>query len=110
MLNFSESGHPVFRGSSALERGDLKSKGKGKLSIHFCGDDYTAELVLRTIISVNVLSIYGAVADMCDELASRISDWNCRQRTNRIGSMTKCKETCCTITNKNSQIFQNIFN
>ena len=26
VLNFSESGHPVFRGSSALERGDLKSK------------------------------------------------------------------------------------
>ena len=29
MLNFSESGHPVFRSSSALERGDLKRKGKG---------------------------------------------------------------------------------
>ena len=27
-INFIESGHPVFRGSSALERGDLKSKGK----------------------------------------------------------------------------------
>ena len=27
MINFCESGHPVFRGSSALERGDLKSKG-----------------------------------------------------------------------------------
>ena len=30
MLNFAESGHPVFRATSALERGDLKSKGKGK--------------------------------------------------------------------------------
>ena len=67
MLNFSESGHPVFRGSSALERGDLKSQGKGNLSFHFCGDDNTAELVLRMIVSVNQLSIYGAVADMCDE-------------------------------------------
>ena len=38
MLNFSESGDPVFRGSSALERGDLKSKGKGNLSKHFCGE------------------------------------------------------------------------
>ena len=71
MINFSEGGHPVFRGSSALERGDLKSKGKGKLSIHFCGDDKNVEVVLRTIISVNQLSIYGAIADMCDELASR---------------------------------------
>ena len=29
MINFSESGHPVFRGSSVLERGALRSKGKG---------------------------------------------------------------------------------
>ena len=28
MINFCESGHPVFRGCSALERGELKSKGK----------------------------------------------------------------------------------
>ena len=39
MLNFSESGHPAFRAPSAVELGDLKSKGKEKLSIHFCGDD-----------------------------------------------------------------------
>ena len=64
VINFSESGHPVFRGSSALERGALRSKDKGKLSIHFCDDDDTAELVLRTLISVNQLSIYGAVAEM----------------------------------------------
>ena len=43
MLNFNESGHPVFLGSSASKRGDFKSKGKGKLSIHFCGDENTAE-------------------------------------------------------------------
>ena len=30
-LNFSESGHPVFRGTSALERGSLQSKGSWKL-------------------------------------------------------------------------------
>ena len=57
MINFSESGHPVFRGSRSLERGNLRSK--GKLSIHFCGDDETAEVVLRTIISVKELSVYG---------------------------------------------------
>ena len=28
MLNFAESGHPVFRATSALERGESKSKGK----------------------------------------------------------------------------------
>ena len=62
MLNFAESGHPVFRASSALERGELKSEGKGVKSIHCNGSDETIELVLRKIISVNQLSIYGAVA------------------------------------------------
>ena len=69
MLNFAESGHPVFRASSALERGELKSKGKGMKSIHFNDSDETIELILRTIISVHHLSVYGAVADMCGELA-----------------------------------------
>ena len=48
MIHFSDSGHSVYRGSSALERGALKSKGNGQLTIHFCGDDPTAEVVLRT--------------------------------------------------------------
>ena len=55
MINFSESGHPVFRGTSAWERGALKNKGGGKLPLHFCGDPQTVEVVLRTIISVNQL-------------------------------------------------------
>ena len=36
MIIFSESGHPIFSGSSALEQGALRSKRKGNLSIHFC--------------------------------------------------------------------------
>ena len=82
MINFSESGHPVFRGSSAFERGSLRSKGGGKLSIHFCGDTDTVGVVLRTIISVDQFSVHGAVADMCDELPSRISD--CSESTGRL--------------------------
>ena len=35
MLEFAESGHPIFRATSPLSRGQLKSKGHGKLSIHF---------------------------------------------------------------------------
>ena len=35
MLNFPESIHPVLRVSSALERGELESKGRGVKSIHF---------------------------------------------------------------------------
>ena len=67
MMEFSESGHPVFWAMSPLSRGTLKSKGGGKLSIHFCADQGTIETVFRTIVSVNHLSIYGAVSDLCEE-------------------------------------------
>ena len=70
MIKFSESGHPVFRSTSPLSRGTLKSKGGGKLSIHFCADEGTIETVFRTIISVNQLSIYGAVSDLCEEYST----------------------------------------
>ena len=67
MINFSESGHPVFRSTSPLSRGTLKSKGGGKLSMHYCADQGTFETVFRTIISVNQLSTCGAVSDLCEE-------------------------------------------
>ena len=75
MLNFAESGHPIFRDTSALERGELRSKAKGKKSIHFNGSEENIDLILHTIISVNQLSLYGAVADLCRELSkySRVS-------------------------------------
>ena len=66
-FKFAESGHPVFRATSPLSVGQLKSKGSGKLSIHFCADGETIETVLRTIVSVNQLSIYGAVSELCEE-------------------------------------------
>ena len=76
-IKFRESGHPVFRATSPLSRVTLKSKGGGKLSIHFCADGDTIETVFRTIISVNQLSIYRAVSDLCDEYSA------CRTRTVR---------------------------
>ena len=45
--NFAESGHHIFRVTSALERGELRSRGEGKKSIHFNGS--AIELTLRTI-------------------------------------------------------------
>ena len=78
MIKSSESGHPVFRATSPLSRGTLKSKGGGKLSIHFCADQGTIETVLRTIVSVNQLSIYGAVSDLCEEHKA------CHVRTGRL--------------------------
>ena len=78
MIKLEESGHPVFRATSPLSRGTLKSKGGGQLLTHFCADDDTIETVFRTIISVNQLSIYGAVSDLCEEYSS------CRTRTGRL--------------------------
>ena len=66
-LEFAESGHPTFRATTPLSRGILKSKGHGKLSIHFAADELTIETIFRIIISVNQLSIYGAVAAICVE-------------------------------------------
>ena len=70
MIKFSESGHPVFRATSPLSRSQLKSKGVGKLSIHCCADLDTIKTVFRTIISVDQLSLHGAVAEMCEEYQS----------------------------------------
>ena len=77
MIVFGESKHPVFRATSPFSRGTVKSKGVGKLLIHFCADEGTIETVFRTIISLNQLSIYGAVADSCEECKS------CHVRTGR---------------------------
>ena len=77
MIKFRENGHPVFRATSPLSRGSLKSKGGGKLSIHFSADGDTIETVFRTLISVNQLSVYGAVSDLCEEYSS------CQARTGR---------------------------
>ena len=67
LLESAESGHPIFRATTPLSRGQLKSKGHGKLSLHFTADYPTIETFFRIIVSVNQLSIYGAVAAMCEE-------------------------------------------
>ena len=67
LLEFAESGHPIFRATTPLSRGNLKSKGRGKLSIHFAADQDTIDTIYRIILSVNQLSVYGAVAAVCEE-------------------------------------------
>ena len=67
LLEFAESGHPIFRATTPLSRGILKSKRRGKLSIHFTADELTIETIFRMIISANQLSLYGAVANICEE-------------------------------------------
>ena len=67
LLEFAESECPIFRATSPLSRGRLKSKGHGKLSIHYSPDLETIETLFRIIVSANQLSLYGAVAEMCEE-------------------------------------------
>ena len=70
LLEFAESGCPIFRATTPLSRCNLKSKGHGKLSIHVAADHQTIETVFRIIVFANQLSLYGAVANMCDEFES----------------------------------------
>ena len=53
LLEFAESGHPTFRATTRLSRGQLKNKGRGKLSIHFAADEFTIE----TFFALSFLSI-----------------------------------------------------
>ena len=67
MLNFAGSGHPFFMPPAPRKEETRRSKGKGRKSFHFNASEETMELVVRTILSLNQLSIYGEVADLCKE-------------------------------------------
>ena len=112
MVNSSESGHSVFRGSNASERGVLKIKRKRKLSFHFCSDADTTEVFFaQSFPSVSSAPMEQqrmcatkwpgespAVQKMQKDLlvrTIRIPWWcqqNCRQRTKRLGPMRLRKE------------------
>ena len=65
MLNFSESGHPIFRATSALERGILKSEGGGKLSIHFRGDCDNVEQIFSLYCFCQSSSVSTEQSQIC---------------------------------------------
>ena len=67
LLKFAESGPSIFRATTPLSRGPLKSKGRGKVSIHFTTGQDTIDTIFRIILSVNQLSVYAAVAAICEE-------------------------------------------
>ena len=126
MLNFIESGHP-YSVDQVLRNELCEAKEKENcLYIYVVTTTQLDWFFAQSFPPISSVSSE-AVADMCDELACRIS--GCRetccsnqfrdhgdanridgQRTKRLGPMRRCTETCCTITNKNSQIFQIIFN
>ena len=78
MITLAESGHPVFRATSPLSRGMNVKKQRLRKNVDplLCrpGNDYNC---FRTIISVNQLSIYGAVSNLCEEYKT------CHVRTGR---------------------------
>ena len=58
LIEFAESGCPTFRATTPLSRGQLRSKGHGKLSIHFAATQETIETIFRIIVSATHLSLY----------------------------------------------------
>ena len=70
LIEFAESGCPSFRATTPLSKGQLKSKGHGILSIHLAAVQERIETIFRMIVSANPLSLYGAVAEMCEEYES----------------------------------------
>ena len=52
LLEFAESGHLTFRATTPLSRGRLKSKGHGKLLIHFAADQDTIDTIYCIILLV----------------------------------------------------------
>ena len=67
LLEFAESGCPIFRARRPLSRGLLRSKGHGKMSIHDAADLETIGTIFRISVSANQLSLYGAIAEICEE-------------------------------------------
>ena len=51
LLEFAESRCPIVRATTPLSRGQLRSKGHGKLSIHFAAVQETIETIFRIILS-----------------------------------------------------------
>ena len=111
IINFRESGHPLFRETSAFCRGALKNKGGGITSRHCNADPAMAELLFRMIISVNQLSVCeefaqqipdhsstgtgNPVAKVNNESASKVASTVVSILTNSLGSMCQLEETRC---------------
>ena len=119
MLEFAETIHPLLRASSALERGELRSKVGSKNTIYFNGSEQNIELILGTVMSANLLSICGAVAYICTEVSEdTMASENQKHMQHKIlwkrwkfipnlrlptlGPMNSDGETCCKNTSSDS--------
>ena len=57
LVEFAESGCPIFRATTPLSRGKLKSKGHGKLSIPFAADPETIETIFHNCFCKSAQSL-----------------------------------------------------
>ena len=71
----------------------MKSEGGEKIPNHYNSDSATAELLFRMIISVNQLSLYGAVSDWCGELAQQISEHSSSSTARPVAEMNDESES-----------------
>ena len=121
VLNFAESGHPAFRATSALERGELRSKEKGKKST-----------VVMTLLNWFFALLFLSISSVSTE-QSQIRVRNSWPETSQVLEniaenevlesvvvptelpvalrlMPKYKETCCVNMSRSSQNFLNTRN
>ena len=70
LLEFAESGCPIFPCYDSIVQRSTKNQRTWKLSIHYAADQETIETIFRMIVSANQLSLYGAVAEICEEYES----------------------------------------
>ena len=64
VLEFAEIGHPIFRATTPLSRGKLKSKGHGKLSIHFGATQETLRLFFAQLF-LQISSVFTEQSRTC---------------------------------------------
>ena len=67
LLEFAESGCPFFRATTP--EGNSKAKDMENCR-YTAADQETIETIFRIMVSANQLSLYGAVAEMCEEYES----------------------------------------
>ena len=80
---FKETGHPVFKSTSALSRGFLMQR-KGKCTIHFNGDIMITELLFHTVHSIPSAQCLRSSCELVlsirlDRRGKRTSRYSCMQ-------------------------------
>ena len=80
--NFTESEHPVFRGTSPLARESLKKvREQQKCRYTSMRNPKLQELLFRTVLGANQLRIHGAVAYGCNGQHEQATEFRAEPRS-----------------------------